>query len=125
MESDRDRGFNELIGKLVDEVYRNPSSLAPAARAAGLPVQTIGPFARGTQEGIAANAAVQRAAFSEALVQDGTVSDPIEVAPGHSVLIRVTEHAPERALALTKVPPLTDGYPERALTVHIVFPYER
>lgn len=102
-ESDRDRGFNELIGKLVDEVYRNPSSLVPAARAAGIPVQKAGPFARGTQEGVAANAAVQRAAFSEALVQDGTVSDPIELAPGHSVLIRVTEHAPERALPLSEV----------------------
>ena len=35
--------------------------------------------AQGT--GIAANPAVQRAAFSETLIQDGTVSDPIEIAP--------------------------------------------
>ena len=102
-ESDRDRKFNELVGKLVDEVNRNPSSLAPAARAAGLPVQKAGPFARGATDGITGNAAVQRAAFSETLVQDGTVSDPIEVGPGHTVVIRVTEHMPERALPLAEV----------------------
>ena len=101
--SDRERGFNELIGRLVDQVYRNPSSLAPAAREAKLPVQKLGPFSRDDASGIAANPAVLRAAFSEALVQDGTVSDPIEIAPGHSVLIRVTQHNPERALPLAQV----------------------
>jgi len=101
--SDRERAFNDLVGKLVDQVYRNPSTLAPAARDAKLPVQKLGPFARGQGTGIAANQAVQRAAFSDALVQDGTVSDPIEIAPSHSVLIRVTDHQPERALPLAQV----------------------
>ena len=101
--SDRERGFNELIGRLVDQVYRNPSSLGPAAREAGLPVQKAGPFIRGGGEGIAANPAVQRAAFSDALVQDGTVSDPIEIDANHSVLIRVTAHQPERERPLTEV----------------------
>ena len=100
---ERERAFNDLTGKLVDQVYKNPSSLAPAARAVGLPVQKVGPFARGAGTGIAANAAVQRAAFSETLIQDGTVSDPIEIAPNHSVLIRVVEHSPERALPLSQV----------------------
>jgi peptidyl-prolyl cis-trans isomerase D len=31
------------------------------------------------------------------------VSDPIEIAPGHSVVLRVTAHTPERALALSEV----------------------
>ncbi|MEN1960241.1 SurA N-terminal domain-containing protein [Luteimonas sp. MJ246] len=101
--SDRERAFNDLIGRLVDQVYRNPSSLAPAAREAGLPVQKAGPFVRGGGEGIAADPAVQRVAFSEALVQDGTVSDPIELGSNHSVLIRVTAHAPERERALAEV----------------------
>lgn len=101
--TDGERAFNDLIGRLVDQVYRNPSSLAPAAREAGLPVQKAGPFVRGGGEGIAANEQVQRAAFSEALVQDGTVSDPIELAPNHSVLIRVTAHEPERERPLADV----------------------
>ena len=44
-----------------------------------------------------------RAAFSDALVQDGTVSDPIEIGPMHSVLIRVLEHTPEKAQPLAQV----------------------
>jgi peptidyl-prolyl cis-trans isomerase D len=101
--ADRDRAFNELVGRLVDQVYRNPGSLAPAAREAGLPVRKLGPFARGQGTGVAANDAVQRAAFSEALVQDGTASDPIEIGPNHSVLIRVVEHRPARARPLAEV----------------------
>ena len=103
VEADRERAFNELTGKLVDLVYKNPTALTPAAREVGLPVQTLGPFARGNATGIAANPALLRAAFSETLVQDGTVSDPIEIEPNHSVLIRVTEHHPERARPLAQV----------------------
>ncbi|KGM55474.1 peptidylprolyl isomerase [Lysobacter daejeonensis GH1-9] len=102
-QADRERAFNDLSTRLVDLVYKNPSALAPAARDVGLPLQTIGPVARDSSEGIFANAAVKRAAFSEVLVQDGTVSDPIEIGPNNSVLIRVTNHTPERALPLAQV----------------------
>lgn len=102
-EADRERAFNDLSGKLVDQVYKNPTSLTPAAQALNLPVQKVGPIARGQGAGIAANPAVQRAAFSDTLIQDGTVSDPIEIAPGHSVLIRVTAHTQAHALPLAQV----------------------
>jgi peptidyl-prolyl cis-trans isomerase D len=103
-DADRERMFNDLTGKLVDQVYRNPTSLGPAARAANLPVQRSGTLVRGANAGgIFANPAVQRAAFSEALVQDGTVSDPIEIGQNHSVLIRVVDHQPERVLPLAQV----------------------
>ena len=32
LESERERAFNDLTGKLVDRVYDDPSSLAPAAQ---------------------------------------------------------------------------------------------
>lgn len=102
-ETERERAFNEINGKLIDQILKNPSTLAPAARAAGLQVQTIGPFASGQGSGIAAHPAVVRAAFSDTLVQDGTVSDPIEIAPNHSVLIRVKQHTPARTLPLEQV----------------------
>ena len=102
-EADRERAFNDLVGRLVDQVYKNPTSLAPAARTAGLQVQKAGPFARGQGSGLAANPAVQRAAFSESLVQDGTVSDPIELGPNHSALIRVVGHQQERQRPLSEV----------------------
>ena len=102
-EADRERAFNEISGKLMDAVLENPGSLAPAANAVDLPVQKLGPFARDASVGIAANPAVKRAAFSEALIQDGTVSDPVELEPGHNVWIRVAAHTPERAQPLAQV----------------------
>lgn len=102
VQADRERGFNELIGGIVDEVYKNPTSLESAAQQAKLQVQALGPFARGEGSGVAAIPAVERAAFSESLVQDGTISDPIEVSPERSVLIQVTQHSPERALTVTE-----------------------
>lgn len=102
-EADRERTASELTSRLVDLTLKNPSSLAPAARELNLPLQKLGPFSRANAQGIAANPAVQRVAFSEDAIQDGTISDPIEIAPGHSVLIRVTAHEPERAQPLAQV----------------------
>ncbi|GAB3732545.1 peptidyl-prolyl cis-trans isomerase [Luteimonas pelagia] len=102
-EADRARAFSEMAGKVVDEVYANPNSLAPAARVAGQTVAKAGPFARGGGEGIAALPEVQRAAFSEALIEDGTVSDPIELPDGRRVLLRVAAHTPQRERPLEDV----------------------
>jgi peptidyl-prolyl cis-trans isomerase D len=102
LQADSERAFNELSGRLVDLVYKNPTALEPAAKEVGVPVQTMGPFTRATASGIAATPAVLRAAFSDALVEDGTVSDPIEIAPNHNVMIRVTAHTPEQAIPLEK-----------------------
>jgi len=103
LKGDAEKAFADLSGKLVDLVMKNPTELAGAAKEAGLAVQTLGPFSRGEGSGIAANPAVQRAAFSDALIQDGTVSDPIEIAPNHSVMLRVTQHTEEQTLPLDKV----------------------
>lgn len=102
LKADSENAFSDLSGRLVDQVYKNPTSLEGAAAALKLPLQTVGPFTRATASGIAANPAVLRAAFSDVLVQDGTVSDPITIAPNHSVMIRVTDHSAEQALPLDK-----------------------
>ncbi|MEO5962865.1 MAG: peptidyl-prolyl cis-trans isomerase, partial [Thermomonas sp.] len=102
-ESERERAYNEVSGKLVDQVYKNTSSLEPAAKAMGLIVQATPAFSRAGGEGIAANQKVVRAAFSDTLIQDGTASDPIELGPSHSVMIRVIEHNPERPRPLSEV----------------------
>ncbi|MEO6264363.1 MAG: peptidylprolyl isomerase, partial [Luteimonas sp.] len=102
-EADRERAFNDLTGSLVDQVNKNPTTLAPAARIANLSVQQIGPFARGQGSGIATSPAVQIVAFSESMIQDGTVSDPVELGPNHSVLIRVAQHTEAHALPLAQV----------------------
>ena len=101
--SARERAWSDLVGRVVDQAYRDPNSLEPAAAVGGVEVQTAGPFAMGGGEGIIANPALQRAAFTESLIEDGTVSDPIEVGTNHSVLIRVTGHTPEHARPLEQV----------------------
>jgi peptidyl-prolyl cis-trans isomerase D len=98
----RERAYSDLTGKLVDAVYKNPNSLE-AARGLGLEVRTTPAFPRSGGPGIAAEPRVLRAAFSESLVKDGTASDPIELAPDRSVMIRVLEHTPERTLPLAAV----------------------
>ena len=102
LKADNERAFTDLSGRLVDLVYKNPTSLEGPAKDMGLPVQTLGPFTRTNASGIAANPAVLRAAFSDVLTQDGTVSDPIELEPNHTVMIRVTDHSPEQAMPLAK-----------------------
>jgi peptidyl-prolyl cis-trans isomerase D len=103
VEVEGERAYNELAGRLVNEVLKNPSALEPAAKVAGLQVQRAGPFSRQDAAGILANPAVLRAAFSETLIQDGTVSDPIEIGPGRSVMIRVVQHSPEQARPMAQV----------------------
>lgn len=102
-ERERERNFNAVIGKVVDEMLKNPSSLADAARVAGVAVHPAQTVARGQGAGVAGMPAVQRVAFSDSMIQDQTVSDPIEVAQEHSVFIRVTGHTPEQALPLDRV----------------------
>lgn len=99
----RERAFNERVGALVDAVYKNPNSLETAAKAMGLQVQTTPAFTRNGGEGIAADPKVLRVAFSDQMLQDETASDPIELGPERTVLIRVIDHAPERAQPLAEV----------------------
>ena len=102
-EGSRERAFNELTGKLVDAAYRTPTSLEPAAKALGLPLQTTPAFTRAGGPGIASDQKVLRVAFSDTMLQDGTASDPIELGPERAVLVRVIEHEPEKALPLAQV----------------------
>lgn len=103
LEVGRERAFSDRVGKLVDAVYRNPGSLQPAARELGLQVRRTEAFPRKGGQGIAAHPQVIRAAFSDTLIEDGTVSDPIEIGPNHNVLVRVAQHSPERTLPLAAV----------------------
>lgn len=102
-EGSRERAFNEMTGKLVDAAYKTPTSLEPAAKVLGLPLQTTPAFTRMGGPGITGDQKVLRAAFSETLLQDGTSSDPIELGPERTVLIRVIDHEPEKALPLAQV----------------------
>jgi peptidyl-prolyl cis-trans isomerase D len=102
-ESAREIAYRELANKADDEAQKTPTSLAQAAKSANTAVQRVALFARGKGAGIAANPAVQRVAFSESAKENKMTGDPIEIAPNHSVLIRVVEHQPEAVQPLAKV----------------------
>jgi len=92
LDGERERMFNDLGGKLVDTIYRDPTTLNTASSELGLEVQTTGFFDRSGGDGIAAFPAVVDAAFSESVLTQGNVSDPITLPDGSLVAIRVNGH---------------------------------
>lgn len=104
-ENARERAYNELTSRLEDQALKTPSSMAQVAKLANLPVQTLGPFARGKGPGVAATPAVMRAVFQEDAMQRKQVSDPVEISPNHSMMFRVVAHTPERVQPLNQVGP--------------------
>jgi peptidyl-prolyl cis-trans isomerase D len=94
--------FYELAERLAQLAYENPNSLAPATEALGLKVQTTGLFTRDFGEGIAADPKVRAAAFSEEVLT-GNNSEPVEMADGTLVVLRLHQHLPGGQLPLDKV----------------------
>lgn len=93
--TERERVFSDLTGRLVELIYKDPTALAPAAEQVGLAVQRTALFGRGQGEGIAAIPAVREAAFSDAQRLERQVSDTVEIAPNHVVVVHVIDHQPE------------------------------
>ena len=102
-ETERERAFNEVAGKLTDAVNADPSSLENVAKKLGLEIRKTGLITRRGGEGIAANPAVVKAAFSEAVLVGGNVSDPVDLGPNHRVVVRVAEHKPSTPKPLDAV----------------------
>lgn len=95
--------FAELTDRLVDMVYGDPTSLNPIADELDLEIQRTEPFTRSGGDGIAANSEVIEVAFSDMVLLDGDTSEPIEIAPGHLVVVRVAEHFPAELRSLENV----------------------
>ena len=103
LQSERERVFNDLTGKLVDRIYEDPTALVPAAQELKLPVQRTGLFTREGGEGIAALEPVRKAAFADAPKNDRTVSALVEIEPSHVVVLHVTDVKPAKPLALSAI----------------------
>jgi peptidyl-prolyl cis-trans isomerase D len=103
LESERERVFNDISGKLVDKVYADPSELASAAQELKLPVNRTGLFTRSAGDGVAALEPIRKAAFSDAQKVDRQVSDPIEIEPNHVVVLHVTEYQPAAPVPLAQI----------------------
>ena len=102
-EEEDERRFIEQADRLVDIIYEDPTTLEAAAAELDLPVQEAGPFSRAGGEGIAANPELVKASFSDLVLLQGAVSDPVDVGENHLVMILLEEHLPEAVLALDEV----------------------
>ena len=99
-----ERRFLEQADRLVDIIYEDPTTLNAAANELGLEVLEAGPFGRqGTDSGLAANMEVVNTAFSDLVLAQNVVSDPIDLGENHIILIHLKEHMPEAQLALEDV----------------------
>ena len=103
LEGERERQYSDVSGKLTDAVYQDPTSLDAAAKQLDLPVQKTGLFTRTGADGITANPAVLKAAFSGPVLAEGNASDPIEIGPSHIVVIRVDQHEKSEPKPLDQV----------------------
>ena len=103
LESERERAFNDISGRLVDKIYADPSELAPAAAELKLPVNRTGLFSRNAGEGIAALEPVRKAAFEDGQKIDRQVSDTIEIGSNHVVVLHVIDVQPAATLPLAGI----------------------
>jgi peptidyl-prolyl cis-trans isomerase D len=98
-----ERRFIEQADRLVDIIYEDPTTLSAAAQELGLEVKEAGPFGRQGGEGIAANPEVVSTAFSDLVLAQGAVSDPVDLGENHIVLIHLKQHLPEALMPLDQV----------------------
>ena len=99
-----ERRFLEQADRMVDIIYEDPTTLEAAAEELDLDVQEAGPFGRtGSELGIASNIAVANAAFSELVLAQGVVSDPVDLGENHIALILLKEHLPVARLSFEEV----------------------
>ncbi len=95
--------FFEASTELANLAYENSDSLAPAADALGLDVQTSDWFSARAGDGIAGEAAIREAAFSDDVRADGYNTDVIDLDEDQAVVLRKADERPATTLPLAEV----------------------
>ena len=99
-----ERRFLEQADRMIDIIYEDPTTLSAAAEELGLDVMEAGPFGRGGGEaGIATNQDVVNTAFSDLVLAQRSVSDPVDLDTNHIVVVLLKEHFPEAVKPLEEV----------------------
>ena len=102
-EDQASRAFLEQADRLVDLIYEDPTTLDSAALAMNLKGKQAGPFTLAGGVGIAANPEVVSTAFLDTVLLQGSVSDPINIAEDHLVMIKLNKHLPVALKPLAEV----------------------
>lgn len=84
--------FYEVTQNLANLSYEHPDTLELAAQSLKAPVQESDWFSRQGGTGIVANPKVIESAFTDDILKRGVNSEPIEVEPGHVVVLRIKDH---------------------------------
>lgn len=103
VERQREDLYIEMSERMVDLVFADDSSLEPLADELDLEIRYTEPFTRAGGEGVAADSQVVEAAFSDLVLLDGAVSDPIELDRNHMIALKVHEHFPAEPRPLEEV----------------------
>jgi len=104
LQRQREELYIEMSERMVDLVYADDSSLEPLAEELDLEIKETDWFTRaGAEEGIASDEQVIEAAFSDLVLLDKAVSDPIEIDRNRMVAVRVIEHEPSEPRPLEEV----------------------
>lgn len=99
-----DQKASQQSEQLSTIVFTNPTSLEPAAKQTGLPIQ-ISPLLtrKGEQSGVFAQQPVLDAAFSDSVLKQGNNSNPISLKNGGVIVLRVAKSVPSSIKPLTVV----------------------
>ncbi len=104
LDSERERVFNDAAARLTDLTYEDPSSLETAAKDLKLTVQKTALFGRnGGADPITANPQIAKAAFSDSVLVQGNNSDPIQLTPERTIVLRKLQHQPAADRPLAEV----------------------
>lgn len=95
--------YFEKADQLSTLTYENSDSLEPAAKALGLSITETDFFPRSGGKDLLANAKLLDAAFSPEVISERMNSQPVEITPTHSLVLRMVEHRPEALRPLAEV----------------------
>lgn len=108
--------FLTLSDKLTDLTYTNPNTLETAANALGLKIVSTDYFAKeGGETTLTKNPKVLNAVFTPEFIKSNTNSNPIELASGKVVVVRLKNH---QASAPLPLPQVQDKITKQLLAVH-------
>ncbi len=94
--------FYEMAERLAEVSYESPDNLTSAADILGVDIQKTALFSRDKGEGIASEAAIRAAAFSEDVLA-GNNSESIELGSDKVIVLRVLQHQAKNIRPLAEV----------------------
>lgn len=98
-----EQSFAELAESFKNVVFEDPDSLATAADEMDLPVQTSDWFTQDQGEGVADEATVRSAAFSEDVLNENLVSSAIEIGFDKLIAVQKSEYKEATSKSLESV----------------------